>query len=82
VGARGVLQEGSSGGLSSSSGERDLIVDVSQGEEFNRRLFGDLNHDFLGPSVTTRSSSSASPMKKRRCARRRPPMLKLRHLLL
>jgi hypothetical protein len=35
--------------LSSSSDEGDLIVDVSQDEVFARRLFGDLNHDFLGP---------------------------------
>jgi hypothetical protein len=35
--------------LSSSSDEGDLIADVSRDEEFARRLFGDLNHDFLGP---------------------------------
>jgi hypothetical protein len=35
--------------LSSSSDEGDLIADVSRDEEFTRRLFGDLNHDFLGP---------------------------------
>jgi hypothetical protein len=35
--------------LSSSSDEEDLIVDVSHDEEFARRLFGDLNRDFLGP---------------------------------
>jgi hypothetical protein len=34
---------------SSSSDEGDLIADVSWGEEFTRRLFGDLNHNFLGP---------------------------------
>jgi hypothetical protein len=47
VGARGILREGSD--LSSSSDEGDLIADVSRDEEFARRLFGDLNHNFLGP---------------------------------
>jgi hypothetical protein len=35
--------------LSSSSNEGDLITDISQDEEFTRRLFGDLNHDVLEP---------------------------------
>jgi hypothetical protein len=35
--------------LSSSFDEGDLIADVSRDEEFTRRLFGDLNCDFLGP---------------------------------
>jgi hypothetical protein len=35
--------------LSSSSGEKGLITDVSWDEEFTRRLFGDLNRDVLGP---------------------------------
>jgi hypothetical protein len=35
--------------LSSSSNEECLIADMSHDEEFARRLFGDLNHDFLGP---------------------------------
>jgi hypothetical protein len=35
--------------LSSSSDEEDLIVDVSRDEEFDRRLFGNLNHNVLGP---------------------------------
>jgi hypothetical protein len=35
-------------GLSLSSDEEGLIADVSQDEEFARRLFGDLNHDVLG----------------------------------
>jgi hypothetical protein len=35
--------------LSSSSDEECLITDVSWDEEFTRRLFGDLNHDVLGP---------------------------------
>jgi hypothetical protein len=36
--------------LSSSSDEGDLIADVSRDEEFTRRLFSDLNCDFLGLS--------------------------------
>jgi hypothetical protein len=35
--------------LSSSSVEGDIIADVSRGEEFTRRFFGDLNRDVLGP---------------------------------
>jgi hypothetical protein len=47
-------QRGSSGkapvvNLSLSSDEEDIITNVSQNEEFARRLFGDLNHDFLWP---------------------------------
>jgi hypothetical protein len=34
--------------ISSSSDEGDLIADVSQDEEFTRRLFGDINRDVLG----------------------------------
>jgi hypothetical protein len=34
--------------LSSSSDEEGLIADVSQDEEFTRRISGDLNHDILG----------------------------------
>jgi hypothetical protein len=34
--------------LSSSSDEGYLIADVSRDEHFARRLFGDLNRDFLG----------------------------------
>jgi hypothetical protein len=45
-------QGGSSGkapvvDISSSSDEGDLIADVSQDEEFTRRLFGDINRDVL-----------------------------------
>jgi hypothetical protein len=36
--------------LFSSSNEEGLIPDTSRDEEFVRRLFGDLNHDVLGPS--------------------------------
>jgi hypothetical protein len=35
--------------LSLSFDEGDLIADVSWDEEFARRLFGDLNHNVLGP---------------------------------
>jgi hypothetical protein len=35
--------------LSSSSDEEALIPDTSRGEEFTRRLFGDLNYAVLGP---------------------------------
>jgi hypothetical protein len=35
--------------LSSSSDEEDFIADTSWDAEFARRLFGDLNHDVLGP---------------------------------
>jgi hypothetical protein len=31
------------------SGPSSLIVDTSPDEEFTRKLFGDLNHDILGP---------------------------------
>jgi hypothetical protein len=35
--------------LSSSSNEEDFFTDTSWDAEFARRLFGDLNHDLLGP---------------------------------
>jgi hypothetical protein len=35
--------------LSLSSDEGDLITDVPRDEAFARRLFGDLNHDVIGP---------------------------------
>jgi hypothetical protein len=35
--------------LSSSSDEEGLITDTSYDEVFTRKLFGDLNHNFLGP---------------------------------
>jgi hypothetical protein len=34
--------------LSSSSDEKNLIVDISRDEELTRRLFGNLNHVVLG----------------------------------
>jgi hypothetical protein len=36
--------------LSSSLNEEGLILDTSRDEEYARRLFGDLNHNVLGPS--------------------------------
>jgi hypothetical protein len=33
----------------SSSGEEDFVADTSRDEELVRKLFGDLNHDILGP---------------------------------
>jgi hypothetical protein len=35
--------------LSSSSHEECLIPDILRDEEFTKKLFGDLNHDVLGP---------------------------------
>jgi hypothetical protein len=35
--------------LASSSGEEDSFADTSWDEELARKLFGDLNHDILGP---------------------------------
>jgi hypothetical protein len=35
--------------LASSSGEEDFFTDTSRDEELARKLFGDLNHDILGP---------------------------------
>jgi hypothetical protein len=35
--------------LASPSGEEDFFADTSQDEELARKLFGDLNHDILGP---------------------------------
>jgi hypothetical protein len=35
--------------LSSSSDEEDSIADTSCDFEFTQRLYGELNHDFLGP---------------------------------
>ncbi len=35
--------------LASSSGEEDFIADTSRDVELAKKLFGDLNHDILGP---------------------------------
>jgi hypothetical protein len=35
--------------LSSSRDEKCLIPDILRDEEFTKKLFGDLNHDILGP---------------------------------
>jgi hypothetical protein len=50
VGTRGSSGKAPMVDFSSPFDEGDLITDVSQDEEFARRLFGDLNRDFLGPS--------------------------------
>jgi hypothetical protein len=49
VGARGSSGKTPVVDLSLSFDEGDLIADVSRDEEFARRLFGDLNHNVLGP---------------------------------
>ncbi len=35
--------------LTLSPSEKDSVADTSRDEEFTRKLFGDLNRDFLGP---------------------------------
>jgi hypothetical protein len=50
VGARGSSGKALVVDLSSSSDEGDLNADVSRDEEFTRKLFSDLNRDFLGSS--------------------------------
>jgi hypothetical protein len=35
--------------LASSSGEEDFFADTSRDEELDKKLFGDLNRDILGP---------------------------------
>jgi hypothetical protein len=35
--------------LALSLGEEDSVADTSRDEELTRKLFGDLNHDILGP---------------------------------
>jgi hypothetical protein len=59
--------------LSFSSEEQNFIVDTSHDAKFARKLFGDLNHNILGPPAMARSSSSTTPMKKRRHRMRRWP---------
>jgi hypothetical protein len=43
------FKQGSALGAALVSGPSSLIVDTSHAEEFVRKLFGDLNHDILGP---------------------------------
>jgi hypothetical protein len=44
-----VFEQGSASGTTPVSGSSLLVVDTSRDEEFARKLFGDLNHDILGP---------------------------------
>jgi hypothetical protein len=44
-----VFEQGGASRVSSVSGPSSLVVDTSRDEEFARKLFGDLNHDILGP---------------------------------
>jgi hypothetical protein len=44
-----VFEQGSASGTTLVSGSSLLVVDTSRDEEFARKLFGDLNHDILGP---------------------------------
>jgi hypothetical protein len=44
-----VFEQGSASGMTLVSGPSSLVVDTSSDEEFARKLFGDLNHDTLGP---------------------------------
>jgi hypothetical protein len=44
-----VFEQGSASGMTPVSDSSSLVVDTSRDEEFARNLFGDLNHDILGP---------------------------------
>jgi hypothetical protein len=44
-----VFEQGSASGTTPVSDSSSLVVDTSRDEEFARNLFGDLNHDILGP---------------------------------
>jgi hypothetical protein len=44
-----VFEQGSASGTTPVSGPSSLVVDTSHDEEFDRKLFGDLNRDILGP---------------------------------
>jgi hypothetical protein len=44
-----VFEQGSASGMTPVSGPSSLVVDTSHDEEFARKLFCDLNRDFLGP---------------------------------
>jgi hypothetical protein len=44
-----VFEQGSASGATLVSGPSSLVVDTSHDEEFTKKLFGDLNHDILGP---------------------------------
>jgi hypothetical protein len=44
-----VFEQGGASGATPVSGPSSLVVDTSCDEEFDRKLFGDLNSDILGP---------------------------------
>jgi hypothetical protein len=44
-----VFEQGGASGVTLVSIPSSLVVDTSHDEEFARKLFGDLNHDTLGP---------------------------------
>jgi hypothetical protein len=44
-----VLEQGGASGATLASIPSSLVVHTSRDEEFARKLFGDLNHDILGP---------------------------------
>jgi hypothetical protein len=44
-----VFEQGGASGATPVSIPSSLVVDTSRDEEFVRKLFGDLNHDILGP---------------------------------
>jgi hypothetical protein len=44
-----VFEQGGASGVTPVSGVSSLVVDTSHDEEFARKLFGELNHDILGP---------------------------------
>jgi hypothetical protein len=84
-----VLEQGGPSGtapvvdLSSPQGEENPLHDIAHDFEFTQRLFGELNHAFLGCPVTAKSLSSATPTKKkRRHVRRILSVPKMRLLLL
>jgi hypothetical protein len=45
-----VFEQGSASGVTPVSGPSLLVVDTSRDEEFARKLFGNLNHDIIGPA--------------------------------
>jgi hypothetical protein len=44
-----VFEQGSASGTTLVSGPSSLVIDTSHDEKFTRKLFGNLNHDILGP---------------------------------
>jgi hypothetical protein len=69
--------------LSSSSDEEDFIADTSQDFEFTQRLYGEFNHDLLGPPGDSKVIIlNDSNEKKRKRVRRSLLTPKMRLLLL